>query len=390
MAKILFYADTVYGFGGVQRVLAVIAKALSENHDVTILTIDTAEDNRLYGYAESGVIFRRMSYHTPKDISYYCCKAMSLAYKKFLPHTVCTSRIYRHSFFLPRYKRQLVRIINDGQYDIVVGVHAFLSLHLASVRHRLKAGIVVGWMHNSYYALFEKKHPYLPGLKSFFSNEMKQLDRIVVLSQSDASLFSSRLQLECTVIHNPLTLVPKGCGSFHHRHFLAVGRFTHGHKGFDILIAAFAKFALEDKSWVLDIVGEGEDETLLRNLIIENRLENRVFLHPFTNDIQQYYTSSSFYILSSRWEGQPLVLIEAMSFGLPVIASNLPICKELLSDNQVGWLFPNGDITSLARLMADAASSEDRWDKLSSNARIYAATFSLKSVCNRWESMIFH
>ena len=102
--KILFYADTVFSFGGVQRILAVVAKALSATHDVTILTTDLAEDRSMYDYKSSNVRFDFISYKSARDFQYFLCKACSFLYKRFLPKNALTARLYRFSFFLPRYK----------------------------------------------------------------------------------------------------------------------------------------------------------------------------------------------------------------------------------------------------------------------------------------------
>ena len=270
--KILFYADTVFGFGGVQRVLAVIAKALAKDNDVTILSTDTDENLSMYGYNQSDIHFDYISYNGKKNIEYFTCKAISCLYKKVLPKNRFTARLYSYSFFRPSYKRQLISKINSGHYDTIVGVHAFLSLHLAAVRNLLNSKNVTAWMHNSYNALFDKDNPYLPGLKSFFANEMRGLEGIVVLSKSDERLFRDNLGLESVTIYNPLTLTPRGRASVEYKKFLAIGRFSPKHKGFDLLIKAFAIFSQTNNDWMLEIVGEGEEENIYRRLIAVHHL----------------------------------------------------------------------------------------------------------------------
>ena len=381
--KILFYADTVFGFGGVQRVLAVIAKALSDDNDVTILSTDTDENLSMYGYDQSRISFDYIAYNGKKNVEYFICKTISYLYKRVLPQNKFTARLYSYSFFRPSYKKQLVSKINGGCYDTVVGVHAFLSLHLASVRNRLNVNNVTAWMHNSYNALFDKENPYLPGLKSFFAVEMRRLDGIVVLSKSDERLFRSNLGLESVTINNPLTLTPSGLASVEYKKFLAIGRFSPKHKGFDLLIKAFAKFADTNNDWTLEIVGEGDEEIIYRQLIAEHRLEQRVKICPFTNDIQRHYAGASVYVLSSRWEGQPLVLVEAMAHGLPIVSSDLPVAMELLEGHHCGTFFKCGDIDDMAMALNRMASSAD-WGEMSHNALRTSSLFMVDSILKQW------
>ena len=385
--KILFYADTVFGFGGVQRVLAVIAKALAKDNDVTILSTDTDENLSMYGYNQSDIHFDYISYNGKKNLEYFTCKAISYLYKKVLPKNRFTARLYSYSFFRPSYKRQLISKINSGHYDTVVGVHAFLSLHLAAVRNRLNPKNVTAWMHNSYNALFDKESPYLPGLKSFFANEMRGLDGIVVLSKSDERLFRDNLGLESVTIYNPLTLTPRGRASVEYKKFLAIGRFSPKHKGFDLLIKAFAKFSQTNNDWMLEIVGEGDEENIYRQLIAEHHLEQRVKICPFTNDIQRHYAGASVYVLSSRWEGQPLVLVEAMAHGLPIASSDLPVAKELLEGRHCGTFFKCGDIDDMS-LALQRMSSTTEWADMSEKALKTSSLFKVENIMQQWVKVL--
>ena len=385
--KILFYADTVFGFGGVQRVLAVIAKALSDEHDVTILSTDTDVNLSMYGYKQSNVKFDYITYQGKIDLEFYLCKTISFLYKKVLPHSSATSKLYSYSFFRPSYKKQLIAKINGGGYDVVIGVHAFLSLHLAAVRNHLNVKNVTAWMHNSYNALFDKENPYLPGLKSFFANEMRGLDGIVVLSKSDERLFRDNLGLESVTIYNPLTLTPRGRASVEYKKFLAIGRFSPKHKGFDLLIKAFAKFSQTNNDWMLEIVGEGEEENMYRQLIAEHQLEQRVKICPFTNDIQRHYAGASVYVLSSRWEGFGLVLVEAMAHGLPIASSDLPVAKELLEGRHCGTFFKCGDIDDMA-VALQRMSSTTEWADMSEKALKTSSLFKVENIMQQWVKVL--
>ena len=385
--RILFYCDTVFSFGGVQRVLAEISKALSKEHEVTILTTDSCPDLSMYGYDKSSVQIEYISYADSLWIERFLCRGYGFLYKYLFPNSRYGAAWYAKSFFLPRYKRDLVGKIKSGNYQVVVGVHAYLSLHLASVKKEIQAVKAIGWMHNSYEAFFEKEKPYLPRLKNFFKYQMAELDEMVVLSQTDKEKYKKCLNLSPIVIYNPLTIEVRGRADLQSKRFLSIGRFSQGHKGFDILIKAFAQFAVKNKEWILDIVGEGPEKSFCYSLIAAYHLEDRVKIHPFTKDIDRYYTRSSVYVLASRWEGMPLVLMEAMAYGLPVIASDIPIVRELLEEKGMAVLFEREDYSCLADCLEYMTQDADL-NNMSDKSVAYASHFRTDRMIEQWEKII--
>lgn len=386
--NICFYCDSIFSFGGVQRVLAVVAKALSASHRVTILTMDspTLEDTSLYELNQTDITYQYLSYAPLRGTEYFPCKAYSLLYKKVLPHTRLTSGWYAHSSFPASRQKLLADKLNEGNYDVIIGVHAFLSIRLATIRQRLNAKKVIGWMHNSFQAFFENKPSYLEGLQNHFIHQMQKLDGLVVLTHMDAALYLQRLQLSPIVIYNPLTLEPKGRSNSKACKFLAVGRMSPRHKGFDILIEGFALFAKQEMEWTLDIVGEGPEEDMLRELITRHKLEKRIMLHPFTKEIQKYYAGASVYVLSSRWEGFGLVLTEAMAHGLPVISSDIPTSRELLADSPHAILFRSEDAKDLANKLL-LMSKNKELQQLGDEAIRQSGKFSIETAVKEWENL---
>jgi len=208
---------------------------------------------------------------------------------------------------------------------------------------------------------------------------------VVVLCNHDAETYQNYdSHFQPTVIYNPLTLIPGKMSEGNSHRFLAVGRFSHRHKGFDLLIEAFHIFAQLDSDWKLDIVGEGVEEELYRSLIQKYHLEDRVFIHPFTNNIQYYYSKAQVYVLSSRWEGFGLVLIEAMAHGLPIISSDLPTSIEIMGD--FALYFKNGDIKELAQKLE--AATELNWEEKSEEALRIANRFSTNQIIEKWKQVI--
>lgn len=375
--------DSIFSFGGVQRVTAVIAKELAKDYDVTIVTFDKPErkDTSLYDLQEADINYRFFEYpNTPAWIR-KCCKAYSYLYRKYLPQVRFTSDIYSHSSFPSVKRKALIKELKAGQYDIIVGVHAPLAVRLATCRNHLKGAKLIGWIHNSYEALFGEKSLYIgPELCKHYEFQLEKLAATVVLCQYDAQQY----HFPTRVIYNPLTLIPGEKSTGTSKKFLAVGRFSRLHKGFDLLIEAFRIFAEQDKEWTLDIVGEGVEEPIYRKMIKEYQLEDRIHIHPFTNHIQEYYSKAQVYVLSSRWEGFGLVLVEAMAHGLPVISSDLPTSQEIMGD--FGMYFSVGDVKGMARQMKQATLMD--WQEKSEQALQLTVQFKIETIINQWKQLI--
>ena len=147
---------------------------------------------------------------------------------------------------------------------------------------------------------------------------------------------------------------------------------------------AFHLFAQSNKEWKLDIVGEGVEEALYRSLIQKYGLEDRVFIHPFTNHVQAYYSNAQVYVLSSRWEGFGLVLVEAMAHGLPIVSSDLPTSKEIMGD--FALYFKNGNIKELAQRLEDA--TRINWQAKSEEALKIARRFDIHHIIEQWKQIL--
>ena len=388
MKRICFLTDSVFSFGGVQRVTSVIAKALSDDNDVTIVTFDApaAKDLSMYNLGESPIHFRFFRYPEAGTVETLLCKACSMLYRKVLPKTSLTSRLYALSSFVPSLRKALADELRGGSYDVVIGVQAPLTVRLATIGKRLPGVKTIGWIHNSHEALFSANSAYAgPELRKHFEYQYLRLDRVVMLCRCDRAKYGADVRRHADVIYNPLTLVPGRQSDRRSKRFLAVGRFTPGHKGFDLLLRAFNIFKATESEWSLDIVGEGPEESLYRKYIAEHHMEGRVRIHPFTKDIQKYYSEAAVFVLSSRWEGFGLVLVEAMAHGLPVISSRLPSSLEVMGD--YATYFDNGDADALAGCLHDAAQWEDP-DIKAAGAQEIVERYKPENITREWQKLI--
>jgi glycosyltransferase involved in cell wall biosynthesis len=171
------------------------------------------------------------------------------------------------------------------------------------------------------------------------------------------------------------------------RRVVAMGRLT-PQKGFDLLITAFARVAGARPDWTLTIAGEGPEREALESLVADLDLQGRVTL-PGVVDAREHLDGADLFVLSSRYEGFPNALMEAMAAGLAVIAFD---CQsgpsEIVRDGVDGVLVPAEDTAGLAsqleRLMDDPALRS----RLGEAARDVVDRFSIERVMGLWEELV--
>ena len=167
---------------------------------------------------------------------------------------------------------------------------------------------------------------------------------------------------------------------------LAVGRLDY-QKGFDKLIQAW-KLVKEDSElsdWKLDIFGQGEWKDKLLNEIKEYELEDSLEIHAPTTDIGQEYVSSSILVMSSNYEGFPMVMIEAMACGVPVVSFAFKCGpKDIIRHQENGLIVPEGDIVALAKALSFMMKDNALRAYCSQNAREIIAEYSEEVIMKKW------
>ena len=218
---------------------------------------------------------------------------------------------------------------------------------------------------------------------------VKPLERLVVLTDADKAAWEKAGCTNVTVIPNPCSLDGQKVSikSAKSKTILAVGR-LHEQKGFDLLLQAWKPIEKTYSDWSLRIVGEGPKRAELEAQIESQGLK-RVVLAGATNNVLDEYEAASIFVLSSRYEGLPLALIEAMWSGLPCIAFDCPQGPaELLAEDR-GWLVPNGDIAELTAQIAYALSHPEEALKCAQKAQSFAqTTYSEAAIMPQWVQLI--
>jgi glycosyltransferase involved in cell wall biosynthesis len=216
----------------------------------------------------------------------------------------------------------------------------------------------------------------------------KHGDWVVTLTQADAQSYRDLYHTErVSCIHNPITIdVPPYTPPTAHQ-VVAVGRYT-AQKGFDLLLQAWAKVA-EKKDWQLLIVGKGKQTKLLQKLIDQYQLAGSVQLLPPTNGIQELFSKCGLYVLSSRFEGLPLVLIEAAAMGLPAVSFDCQTGpREIIAHGQTGLLVPPLQVNALADALQTCLLDDAIRMRYSQQAATYVGKkFAVDTVVDQWEAL---
>lgn len=215
---------------------------------------------------------------------------------------------------------------------------------------------------------------------------VRRFDRFVVLTNQDARDWGDIPNM--SVIPNaaiPLSSEHSDCLS---RRVIAVGRLDY-QKGFDRLIKAWK--LVVDKGltdWHLDIFGQGEWKDYLNNIIHENNLGNCVTVNAPVSNIAAQYTSSSLLAMSSNYEGFPMVMIEAMSCGLPVVTFDYKCGpRDIITPEVNGLIVPNGDIQAFADALVRVMTHTEMRRDMGRAALAVTERYSLETVMKSWNNL---
>jgi len=216
------------------------------------------------------------------------------------------------------------------------------------------------------------------------------LDAILTLTEEDRALWRKALGDTDTVVEAIPNASPFEVGEpapLESKVVIAAGRLS-SQKGFDRLVAAFAKVAQKFPDWQLHIYGTGPDKGKLKRAIRAADVGDNVILKGLVPGLEEAFRNASIYAMSSRYEGLPMVLLEAMSQGLPIVSFDCPEGpRQLVTDGANGLLVPEGDVDALAdallRLIEDPA--ERRRMGLAGLDR--AQSYTADAVVTRWEEL---
>ena len=335
------------GAGGAERVIAQLSSHWIKNHvRITIISFDS-DDDRLYHGFPPEAEFRRLG--------------------KMPPLTKVTAL-----------RRQLKRI----QPDLVI---SFLTkINVISLLATIRTDIPV--------MAAERNNPEKQDAHPIWLWALRLLYR-----RADAIICQTRASLRCipqhsrdkaVVIPNPVAPPEYIAGDAipaDPKKLLAVGRLAE-QKGFDLLIDAYAKIADRFPEWELDIWGEGPQRGALQKRIERSGHSPKIRLRGLSTKPGSWAAQGHAFILSSRFEGFPNVLGEAMAAGMPVIATDCDFGpSELIRHGETGLLAEPDNAQALSDAMAQIFRDDELRARLASAASQECDRFSLEKIADKWD-----
>lgn len=354
MKRIAIIVTDITGIGGIERVTATLANELAnQKNEVEILSLFKRNNSPVY-VTGKGI---KITYATNEDYNLQKSLLQRIqllkdafgAMKKWLKSS--TSEVFIAQAFLPTFLMWL----SGNIFRTTVCEHFKYEL-------------------------------YGDGLMTKFRNWIyTKAKNVITLTDRDRKKFGQRGIDAVTIPNmNPFPIVEH---KFSGKRIIAVGR-LHPQKGFDILIRAMVKVNSLYPDWHLDIYGEGNERQNLEQLIHANDLSSTIALRGFCSDIQSQFVNSDIFVLSSRYEGFGMVILEALSSGTPVVSFDCPEGPESLLHDGSGILVSAENVDALANAIINVIGDTELRDSLRKNGYKTARKYSPEFVYEEWAKLL--
>ena len=381
--RIVYCTPALYSAGGVERVVSFKASYFAEQlgYDVTVIVTEGKGRDCYFPLSDK-----------VKVINY------ELGFEE-LWRASFLKKVFLYLTKQRRYKRLLKAELLRIQPDFTISMLRREINFLTSIHDGSKK---IGELHvnRANYRNFEANDSNV--FKRLFAqfwmkslvSKLKRLDQLVVLTDKSKSSWPELSNV--SVIPDP---IPMNQGDRSHdsvqnqgpvpliRRVVTIGRYAY-QKGYDLLLQAWAEVEKHYPDWSLDIYGMG-DQTSYRQLMSDLGIDaRRCRLNGPVEDVVKTYTDSSVFVLSSRFEGFGLVLVEAMACGLPVVSFDCPAGPdEIITDGVDGLLVPSGDVHALAGKLMTLMADEALRERLGQQARQSARRYEMAAVATQWKDL---
>lgn len=366
--KILYLIHSTYNPGGMERVLLNKVRYLVEEKgwDVTVVTTDQHERPPFYPFPE-GVKMVDLGVNYSEDNGKPFLKKLLGFLKRRRLHRKRMTEV------LAQVKPDVVDCFYPGECSFMPGMKdgsvKVMELHQSKLFHHQYNRSGLMGLADKYRAVMDERL-------------VRKFDRFVVLTEEDAQMWGEMPNIR--VIPNAANFIADRYSDCSAKRVIAVGRLDY-QKSFDRLILVWEKVHEKMPDWRLDIFGQGEWKEMLQHMIDERGLQDVVKLNAPTKNIGGEYAESSMLVMSSHYEGFPMVMIEAMACGLPAVCFDFKCGpRDIIQPEENGMIVPDGDIDGLAEAMISLMKDEELRKRMGENAKRVVETYSEEKVMSKW------
>ena len=368
--KLIYCIRALYNPGGMERVLLNKVTYLVEKlyWDVTIITTDQQGLPSFYSFP-NGVRMIDLGINYADDNE----KNVLLKIAGYLKRR-------------KEHKRKLSALLEKERADIVVSLYPSGSSFIPHIKDGSKKVLELHYC--KFFRLQYGRNGLLGLIDRWRTRQdekiVSRFDKFIVLTHEDRGYWGNLPNIE--VIPNAALPMGNRHSDVSCKRVIAIGRLDY-QKGFDRLIQAWEIVQQTNKysDWHLDIFGQGEWQEMLQRMIEEKKLGDTAHLNKPTAQIGKEYVRSAMLVMSSHYEGFPMVMIEAMACGLPVVSFDYKCGpKDIIDYGINGLLVKDGNIEGLANAMIRLMDDESYRKQLSANARKVTETYSEEAIMTRW------
>jgi len=374
--NIVYFYPHLKHAGGIERILTAKANYMADvlGYNVTIITYRQFNGKNYFNLSEN-VVQINLDIEDPSifknnDFNKKDYKKFLFTYKNLIedfllknPQDIAISLFFGKEFnFLP--------LIKDNSKKILELHFNFQQTTLINKKEIIKL--------KNFQDL--KNFYYINKLEKIIS----MYDKLVVLSKNDLKNWQKKFK-NATYIYNFSPIKHTGEVSLNSKSVISVGRLTH-QKGFDRLISAWKIVNEKHPDWILNIFGNGELENDLKNQIKSLGLESNINIKSSTKNIANEYLKSSLYVMSSRFEGFPMVLLEASQLGLPCVSFDCNYGpSEIIINEYDGYLVEQENINSFAEKIIFLIDNENIRKNFSIRSIKKMEKFDIEIIMNNWK-----
>lgn len=357
--KLLYITNGITGSGGLERVLSVKASILAEQFGYEVHILSLNEEGQQAFFEFSPKIIRHSIAVGGNPMQYIKAyrSGIQQKVKEIEPDVISVCDDGLKGFFLPQ--------ILGNEIPMVYERHVSKLIEKVEGQSR-----VVRLTSKVKFALMNRL--------------AKSFDRFVVLTEGNIREW--KLQ-NITVIPNPLPFYPAEPSALQNKKVIAVGKQSY-QKAYDLLLRSWSQLPSSFNDWELHIYGKKDESLQLSTLAEELGIAAQVFFHTPTKDIEAQFLESSVFVLSSRFEGFGMVIIEAMACGLPVVSFDCPHGPaDIITHGYDGFLAENGNTDDLAVHLAALMDDDALRSRIGTEGRETAKHYLPEVVVKQWDEL---